>query len=131
MKENGPGFDFEVKYGEGREEAFIHVVLNLPCKSLRFEHKADRKARDTGNVFIEFRQKGRPSGLAVTKAEFYAIEFDEWCWVLLPTPRLKSIVKTYLKRHPEAKRMGGDRNLYEGAILPLVELVRLAREALD
>lgn len=124
MKENGPGFDFEVKFGEGREGSFLHIITNLRCARLKVEHKADRKARETGNVFIEFSQKGRPSGIAVTKSDYYAIEFEENCWVILPTVRLKEIARTWLKEHPESRRKGGDRDLYVGVVLPLREIVR-------
>lgn len=65
----GEGFDVDLRYGQAREDALVQVFLRS-----RVEVKSDRQAARTGNVFVEFKQKGRPSGLAVTMADWWAFE---------------------------------------------------------
>lgn len=119
-------FDVDLRYGEAREEAFVHVLLRA-----HVEVKSDREAARTGKVFIEVRQgaaemgKGRKSGLSVTEAHWWAIEIVGVCWVLIETDRLKA-----LARQRWAHRvMGGDGNRYEGVLIPVELLVRPWRPA--
>lgn len=117
------GFDLDLKHGQARECAFARLMLESHTTRVTVEHKSDGKARSTGNVFIEYRQKGRPSGLATTASDFYAIEWDYECWIVVPTARLKLICKRVMERHPERKCVrGGDFGKYEGVLLKLTEL---------
>ena len=116
------GFDVDLRDGEAREDAFVYTFLRA-----RVEHKSDEACRRTGNVFIEYRQKGRPSGIAVTTAERWAIEYDGDCWLVVPTPRLKAITRLAY-RDPKKRVKGGDGNQYDGVLVPVEWLVRpLAR----
>lgn len=112
------GFDIDLRHGEAGEQAFVHVFLKA-----KVEHKRDDKCRVTGNVFIEYKQKGRPSGIAVTTANWWAIEYDEECWVIVPTDRLKALARQAAKE-PRRLVKGGDNNLYDGVLVPIEWLVR-------
>ncbi len=105
------GFDIDLRHGEAREQAFVHVVLRA-----RVEHKSDGACRHTGNVFVEYRQKGRPSGISLTEADWYAFEVDDNVWVFLPTARLRALVKLAGQQGRTAP--GGDFNQYMGALIP-------------
>ena len=37
-----------------------------------YEVKADRQAHTTGNIAIEFEYNNKPSGISVTRADYYA-----------------------------------------------------------
>lgn len=70
------GFDIDLRDGEAREAALVHVFLRA-----RVEHKADHRAKTTGNVFIEYRQPSGPSGISVTTADWDQREInapDTW-----------------------------------------------------
>ena len=114
------GFDIDLRHGVAREDALVHVFLQA-----RVEHKCDEKARRTGNLFIEYRQKGRPSGIAVTTAAWWAFEFDDESWLIVPTKKLKRLARLAYQQNRRAK--GGDYNLYEGVLLPIEWLVRPMR----
>lgn len=43
-----------------------------------YEIKADRKFLETGNVFIETKYKGSPSGLSATKADYFVVIMDNF-----------------------------------------------------
>lgn len=111
------GFDIDLAKAGLREDAFANVLFKATV-----EHKSDKRARETGNVFIEFKQKGRDSGIAVTTAQFWAIEFDDDCWIVIPTERLKRIARKAYRAN--RSRFGGDFDQYEGVVVPLTELLR-------
>jgi len=117
------GFDVDLRHGEAREAAFVSAISRafVECKS-------DAKARSTGNVFVEIRQgasdkgRGRPSGLSISEASWYAIEYEDDCWLVVRTSLLKS-----LTRRAKAERgtvMGGDFNRFEGVLVPVEWFVR-------
>ena len=87
------------------------------------EVKSDAIARRTGNLFIEYRQKGRPSGISVTEADYWAFEYDDDCWLVVPTDRLREVARGIYANHPERRRRGGDFNQYEGVLVPIHQLI--------
>lgn len=116
-------FDFrnDLAFGQWKETELRNALENKT-----FECKADRKQRETGNVFIEYQQRGRPSGIAITKADFYAIEFADDCWILIPTPRLKEITRQVMReRRAMGKQMGtrGGDNENVGVLVPITRLI--------
>lgn len=120
-----PQFDKDLREGKAREDAFVHVLLRA-----RVEHKRDKKAVDTGNLAIEYEQRCRDgeirgSGIAITKADRYAIEFAPECWLVLPTERVKEMTRLAIKegRH----RWIGDGNNHHNALVPFTWLLSEGR----
>lgn len=111
------GFDIDLRHGEAREEALVHTLLGS-----RVEAKSDGKCRMSGNLFIEYRYRGNPSGIATTTAERWAIEYDDNAWLIIPTERLKQAARRALKE--ERTVVGGDHNLTMGVLVPIRWLVR-------
>lgn len=111
------GFDIDLRDGQAREDALVHVFLKD-----KVEHKYDGKARSTGNLFVEYSQKGKPSGLATTTADYWAFEYDDNCWLIVPTERLKAVASQAYKAGKRKK--GGDGDQYEGVLVPIEWLVR-------
>ena len=118
------GFDIDLRFGQQAEGECMRLLL-LRAGIEFIEVKADEKARSTGNVFIEYRQRGRPSGIAVTTAQLYAIRISPLHWVWLPTERLKGLARLAYKQRRLA--CGGDYNRYEGVLVPLEWLVRASQ----
>lgn len=111
-----PGFDKCLREGEAREDAFVDVLLRS-----KVEHKSDRASRKTGNIAIEYQQRCRDgvlrgSGITITQAGRYAVEFDDDCWLLLPTERVKDLARRAIRegRH----RWIGDGNNHHNALIP-------------
>lgn len=110
------GFQFDIQLFQSREETLaniLHIALGGTV-----ELKSDELTRNTGNIFIEYRQKGRPSGIAVTKAVWWAIEYNTHCYIIVPTDILKGIARVAYQ-DPSRRRSGGDNNNYEGVVVPL------------
>lgn len=111
------GWDLDLAYGKDRERALWSI---LHAKAGEFiEVKSDGKAATTGNLFVEYKQRGRLSGLSTTTADWWAFEVGD-TWIIVPTTRLKAAARLAIDRKLIAK--GGDFNLYEGALVPITWL---------
>lgn len=107
------GWDLDIVHGNLREGAFGRLL-----KEGGVEVKSDGKCRLTGNVFIEFRQHGRPSGIAEDKgSQYWAIEYDDDHWIVIPTERLKQIARVAYRNG--YRKRGGDYDGFEGVCFPL------------
>ena len=115
------GFDIDLKDGLAREDAFAHVLMRANVDWTKIKHKSDQVARRTGNLFVEFREKGRPSGIATTEADLWAVEFDDNCWSIIPTAKMKQYAKEAIWQGKVTE--GGDRNNCTGALIPIQWIV--------
>ena len=88
------------------------------------EVKRDFRASQTGNVFVEFFCRGKPSGLATTQATHWAFVLDDETVVLLPTDKLKHIARESYKKRGEFP--GGEDNLSRGVLIRVERLVNHA-----
>lgn len=116
-------FDCDLREGKARENAFVHVLLRS-----RVEHKRDKKAARTGNIAIEVAQlcsdgEHRNSGVMVTTAESFAIEFFPECWLLLPTEYVRNLARRAMDE--DRHRWIGDNNNHLNALIPIEWFVRL------
>jgi phosphoglucomutase len=119
-----PDFDLDLQFGEFHEELLFRSLSKTG--NVTVEVKTDRLAAKTGNLAIEFKYKGKPSGILTTKA-------DEWFFVVLeedgsiryrfnvPTARLKKIAHGRYKRGYTAT--GGQDNQSEMVLVPALALI--------
>ena len=116
-------FDIDLRDGKAREDAFVEVMLRS-----KVEHKRDKKAARTGNVAIEITQTLRsgdtvPSGVMVTTAERFAIEFFPECWLVLPTEYVRKLAR--LGAQQDRKKWIGDGNNHLNVLVPIEWFVKL------
>lgn len=64
-----PSHDIDAEVGH-QGQLFVANLIDAFAHGT-VEVKTDEKAQQTGNVYIEFRCKGRPSGIATTEAEMW------------------------------------------------------------
>ena len=87
--------DFDIDLSVGQEGEIL--VTELLTQGRTIEVKKDLKWKDTGNLYIETvcwsHNNGQwyPSGLTVTKAEYWAFVLDD-AVLMLPTSILKTVV---------------------------------------
>jgi hypothetical protein len=113
------GFDLDLRHGQAREDALVHTLL-----ASHVEVKSDGMCRRTGNLFVEFRYRGAPSGVATTTAARWAFEFDDDCWLILPTTVVREAARRAFRENRYV--IGGDFNQSEGALVPITWLMRRA-----
>jgi hypothetical protein len=114
---HGSKFDIDLLDGKAREDAFAHVITWG-----RFEHKRDYAASTTGNIAVEFERKKvdgslEPSGISVTQADWWSVEFDHNAWVLLSVVRVKRLADRAVEER--RVRWGGDGKRAHLALVPL------------
>lgn len=110
-------FDFDLRHGQAREDAFVHVLLRS-----RVEHKRDKKAMRTGRVAVEIEQVcsdgiRRPSGVWATTAEYWAIEYAAECWLILPTEYVKRLVNVGINE--KLDEWIGDGKNHRNVLIPI------------
>ncbi len=99
------------------------VIVSFKDKQISYECKTDFY-RDTGNIFIETECRGKPSGISVTKAEWFVTYFKRLneIWYI-KTDKLKQLIYNNLSSH--SYRTGvGDANSNTCGYLIKKELFR-------
>lgn len=112
-------FDIDLEKGIQMEE-----TLKEFFEGKRIEVKSERHIWErTGNHFVEYECRGKPSGIAVTEAEFWALMLvreDETIVMtyIVPIERMKALAR----KHWKNKTIGGDDNLSKGVLVPISEI---------
>lgn len=89
----------------------------------KLEVKFDSMAHASGNLFIEYSSRGKPSGIAATDAEYYLYIIAEFNYaIILNVENLKERLRFYYK-HNMYIRNGGDDDTSVGFLVPIQELL--------
>lgn len=107
-------FKYDLKIGQIKEENLNEILSN----SL-IEVKYDLKALETGNVFVEYESRGKPSGIATTLSDWYCFAISD-TFHFISTKDLSDRCRKYLKSNRDV--LGGDNNTSKGILLPIKEL---------
>jgi len=118
-------FDVDLEFGNIGEQ-YIQEIFDGNCW---VEIKTERDIwKNTGNLFIEYKCRGKLSGISVSKAStwvycFYykdKIEFS----LIFNIEDLKQKIKKLHNLGIAKKVKGGDDNLSEGLLIPIKEMIR-------
>ena len=114
-------FRADLKFGQENEKKIAEKIFNIPIESI--EVKEDKIANATGNIFIEYESRGKPSGIATTQADvwFYTVT-ESPGGLFFYTKELKEIVE-FLK--PTHTRLGGDDNTSKGILISFGEFFKI------
>lgn len=108
----------ERRLAEIFEHADIHKI-ELKSESYQWEQ--------TGNICLEYRQDGQPSGIAATEAGVWVHELkrdgETLCYLMFPTERLKNLAREAYKqgRH---RSQAGDGGRFEVVLLRLRDILK-------
>ena len=108
-------FRFDLEVGQEAEQK-LGLILNA-----KIEVKRDLLAHKTGNVYIEYESRGKPSGISTTEADYYCIVIKDKSYILISTKDLKELCRKYL--NTDRDKRGGDNNTSKGILLPTKELI--------
>jgi len=126
-------FDIDLKIGQITEEYLRKILTNKD--NIKIEVKTDFKTHETGNIFIEYEDRNKPSGLSITKADWWAIaipnkpkeemknEDDIKFMIFVKVDYLKKILKQLLKEKKAFKLPGGDNNEAKGVVVRIVDIL--------
>lgn len=113
-KSHSKFFDVDLPAGENWEQQFLVLMAG------KIECKRDRAAHKTGNIFIEYQFNGKPSGLAITEASWWAIGIDGKTGdvetaILVSVAWLKAKCRSFIGTKRDVR--GGDRTKARGILL--------------
>jgi hypothetical protein len=113
-----------------RRLAEIFAFKRIETMPVRLELKTETwQWRRTGNIAIEYRQNGQPSGIAATEADYWVHELRDddgktLVYLMFPAERLKEIAReAYRKGHKHEG--GGDGGRFCNVLVRLRELLKL------
>lgn len=113
MKYNND-FRHDLEVGQIGEKALGHLLMNK-----KIEVKTDFKAQSTGNVFVEYRSRGKNSGISTTEADYWCFIISKYQLILIDTDKLKDISRANWHK----KTRGGDSNTSEGILIKTKDLL--------
>ena len=111
-------FDIDLRYGQNREERIEKIL-----KEGKLEVKTERDWWfKTGNIAIEIECNGKPSGIMVTKADYWvhilANGDKDYCRLIFDTKTIKKLTKKYIG----TLKNGGDGWRSKFVLIPLSEI---------
>ena len=122
-EEYAKGFDLDLRFGKLGED-FVSDIQNGNNK---IEVKTERDIwKTTGNIAIEMRYKGSPSGISTTESSLW-VHLLSYKGVIeggfmFNVDLLKEKIKILHKSGDLKMVMGGDDNMSQMALLPIKEL---------
>ena len=96
------------------------LVANIFTEK-KLEVKTDYKAVKTGNVFVEYFSRDKPSGISTSIADFYVFVLSNENVIFISAGKLKEKCRKYLNGKRDV--LGGDNNTSKGILLPINDLV--------
>lgn len=122
MKHNN-NFEYDLEFGQEGEDIIADIFENK-----KIEVKRDNWVGRTGNVAIEYKSRGKPSGIATTQADYWIImfsrEYQDKFMFIIETQRLKEVTKKYFNKG-SIKKMG-DSNTSSAVLIPIKEINNFA-----
>ena len=122
-EEYAKGFDLDLEFGKLGED----FVKDMQVGNKKIEVKTERDIwKTTGNIAIEVRYKGKPSGLSTTESSVW-VHLLSYKGVLeggfmFKVDLLKDKIKKLYKSGEIKMVMGGDDNLSQMVLLPIKDL---------
>jgi hypothetical protein len=107
-------FKYDLKVGQAKEKELGDIINDKTI-----EVKYDLQSLSTGNVYVEYFSRGKPSGISTSDAEYYCFCLGE-TYHLISTKTLKERCRVYLTTLRD--KVGGDNNTSKGILLPLSDL---------
>jgi hypothetical protein len=109
-------FTKDLSYGKKHEKLVMKSLEN-------FELKTDRMAHKTGNVYVEFKSRGKDSGITTSKSDTWIFKIpngrDTHLFSIhIPLTRLRKLVSKDYK-----VVSGGDNLTSRGYLVPLTDLI--------
>ena len=113
-------FRYDLKFGQIGEK-LLNDILTLKT----IEVKRDSWIYKSGNIAIEFESRNKPSGIAKSESEYWAIIFSggykDEIIIIIKANRLKDICRKYYKLG-NIKSMG-DNNTSKSILIPIKEIL--------
>jgi hypothetical protein len=111
MKHNND-FKYDLEVGQVAENWLAEIL-----QGKKIEVKRDLQAHKTGNIFVEYESRNKPSGLATSQADYYCYFLSDEHFVIIESDRFKKICRSFINTKRDIR--GGDSNTSKGILLPI------------
>ena len=111
MKHNN-NFKYDLEVGQVAENWLAEIL-----QGKKIEVKRDLQAHKTGNIFVEYESRNKPSGLATSQADYYCYFLSDEHFVIIESDRFKKICRSFINTKRDIR--GGDSNTSKGILLPI------------
>lgn len=115
-------FKYDLHIGQLAEKKLADIFENK-----KIEVKYDKLAYKTGNIAIEYESRQKPSGISITKSDYYCyVIANTVCddiFILIEVEKLKKLCRQYYMKN-SIKNIG-DNNTSKAVIIPLHEIFSL------
>lgn len=113
-------FKFDLEFGVLNGETWFHELVS----GKKIEVKTDRRTIETGNIYIEYWSRGKPSGISTTQSDYYVYKVGEEQAIIIATSQLKINIKELVKQGKARMDVkGGDNNTSRGILCKLNDLI--------
>ena len=109
-------FRFDLAVGQTYENQLAELL------GKKIEVKRDFRATETGNIFVEYESRNKPSGIATSEADWWCYWLSETHFIVMSKDELKVLCRKYLGTTRDVS--GGDSNTSKGILLPLIEFIK-------
>jgi hypothetical protein len=112
-------FEYDLKFGQIKEKELANILTNE-----KIEVKTDTIWKTTKNIAVEFRSRGKPSGISTTKADYWAFILDVKGYTegIIIVPIAKLIVLARYWYSKGSIKNGGENS--DMVLIPIEELVK-------
>jgi len=110
-------FRYDLQLGKLGEKKLQDILENK-----KIEIKTDFQSKTTGNVFVEYRSRGKNSGIFKTECDYYCFILGNTQLVLISIGTLQEKCCKYFNTGRDI--LGGDNYTSRGILLPVLELVK-------
>lgn len=122
-------FDIDLDFGKIYEKK----IKELFESDGSIEVKTERDIwADTGNMFVEVRSRGKPSGISITDAKWwiqvFTIDGDVKFTIMFRVDKLKKDIKYMYLNDLASMVKGGDDRTSDGILVPINTLILLNKK---
>ena len=118
-------FDFQLSQALVAERRLADIFTVGKLEKIEVKSESYLWER-TGNICIEYRQGGKPSGIAVTEADYWVHELlrdgETLVYLMFPVPRLKELARRHI-RLGHTHDGGGDGGKFDNVLIPLKDIL--------
>jgi hypothetical protein len=124
--ERGKKFDMQLSQAHIDERRLGDIFTGATIAKIELKSESWLWER-TGNICLEYRSRGEPSGIATTEADMWVHELkrgdDTLCWIMFPAERLLELARHHY-RLGHIRENAGDDGEQCVVLIPLRDILR-------
>lgn len=121
LMDHNSDFKYDLQWGQVGENTVADIVAG---DKTEVKSERDIWAR-TGNHFVETESRGHPSGICVTEAKYWSVNFFKTDKLMFNITLTVENLKAIVYEHRKNKMRGGDNDTSKGILVPINALIKV------